>query len=197
MLEALPVGQRRIIIFEPGHDKTKRMTCAPSEYSDQAWWVSAWASAVPTLATHWAQSRKSDQAAFMCRLIWVFAWRTCHLVSVVLRLIYFFHRPVCKWCLRCLSVIMAEARPFRNGPPLSDSLVWQLATPHLRTGGVTLQKLHPLFPRITRNQRHFQGGLIKVNQMRAAEMLQICHPERTVATPTVYREKRLKLIVRI
>ena len=40
-------------------------------------------------ATHWAHNEDSDQTGRMPRLIWVFAWRTCHFVGFVVRwLIY-------------------------------------------------------------------------------------------------------------
>ena len=78
--------------FEPHHDKTNKMACAPSEDSDQpghppsliigfavrmevAWTLSYTVSA----------SKDSDQTGRMPRLIWVFAGRTCHFVGFVMR----------------------------------------------------------------------------------------------------------------
>ena len=52
--------------------------------------LSAWGN-LGSLATHWAHSEDIDQTAQMPRLIWVFAWRTCHFVGfVMLRLISYF-----------------------------------------------------------------------------------------------------------
>ena len=79
-------------IFEPSHDKTNKMTCLPSEDSDQpghlpslirvfavrmkkAWFLSY-------LLTH---SEDFDQTGRMPRLIWVFAGHTCHSVGFVMR----------------------------------------------------------------------------------------------------------------
>ena len=62
------------------HDKTNKMTCAPSDDSDQPGHLPSlirvfaihmkkhWA-----LATYWAHSKNSDQTGRMPRLIWVFA----------------------------------------------------------------------------------------------------------------------------
>ena len=53
-----------------------------------------WSEALPStwrnlgsLATHWAHSKESDQNGWMPRLIWIFAWRTCHFVDFVMRLL--------------------------------------------------------------------------------------------------------------
>ena len=50
-----------------------------SESSPSAW------RKLGSLATHWAQSKDSDQTGRMPRLIWVFAGRTCHFVGFVVR----------------------------------------------------------------------------------------------------------------
>ena len=46
--------------------------------------LSAWRK-LGSLATHWANSKDSDQTGLMPRLIWVFAGRTCHFVGFVTR----------------------------------------------------------------------------------------------------------------
>ena len=77
--------------FEPPHNKTNKMTCAPSEDTDQPRHppslirslLSAWGS-IGSLATHWAHSEDSDQTARMPRQIWVFAGHTCHFVGFVI-----------------------------------------------------------------------------------------------------------------
>ena len=76
------IHQRSVI--EPQHDKTNRMTCAPSEDSDQTGWMlrlcAQWVAQVPVLH---ADSEDSDQAGRMPGLIclfWVhvsFCW-FCH-----------------------------------------------------------------------------------------------------------------------
>ena len=56
-------------LSEPPHDKTNKMACAPSKNSRSAWastqsdqsWVSAWRK-LGSLATHWVQSKDSDQS---------------------------------------------------------------------------------------------------------------------------------------
>ena len=45
--------------------------------------LSAWRK-IGSLATHWAHSEDSGQTGRMPRLIWVFAWRTCHYVGFVI-----------------------------------------------------------------------------------------------------------------
>ena len=60
----------------------RRLTSAwASAQSDQSS-LSAWRK-LGSLATHWAHSEDSDQTGRMHRLIWVFAWRTCHYVGFV------------------------------------------------------------------------------------------------------------------
>ena len=78
--------------YEPLHDKTNKMTCAPSEDSDQLGICSVWsefslsARRNPgSLATHWVHSKDSDQIVQMSRLIWVFAGRTGHFVGFVMQ----------------------------------------------------------------------------------------------------------------
>ena len=46
--------------------------------------LSAWRK-LQSLASHWAHSKDSNQTGRMPRLIWVFAWRTCHFVGFVMR----------------------------------------------------------------------------------------------------------------
>ena len=68
--------------IEPPHDKTNKMTCAPSE--DRSVWASARSDQTSlsawrkfgSFATHWAHSEDSDKTGWMPRLIWVFAGRT-------------------------------------------------------------------------------------------------------------------------
>ena len=73
------------ITNEPPHDKTNKVACAPSEDSDQPDQssLSAWRK-LGSLATHWANSKDSDQTGRMPKLIWVFAERTCHFVGFVI-----------------------------------------------------------------------------------------------------------------
>ena len=65
------------------HDKTNKMTCAPSEDSDQPDWseslVSLWRN-LGFLPTHWAHIKDSDQSGWMPKLIWVFAVCIGHFV---------------------------------------------------------------------------------------------------------------------
>ena len=79
--------------IKPAHDKTYKIACAPSEYSDQLghppsliriFLLSAWRKLGP-LATHWTHSKDSDQTERMLTLIWVFTGRTCHFVGFVVR----------------------------------------------------------------------------------------------------------------
>ena len=76
--------------YEPPHDKTNKMACAPSEDLDQTGslgirpvWseslLSTWTK-LGSLATHWAHSKDSDQTGWMPRLIWVFTGRTVTLL---------------------------------------------------------------------------------------------------------------------
>ena len=86
------------VIYEPPHDKTSKMACAPSKDSDQPGPVSRdiamfginWKVILPvwsesalstwrklgSLATHWAHSEDSDQTGRMPRLNWIFAGST-------------------------------------------------------------------------------------------------------------------------
>ena len=80
---------------KPQHDKTNKMTYAPSENSDQPGRPSSlirvfacaqWVADPPFLH---ADIEDYDHIGRMPRLIWVFAGRTCHFVGLVmLRLIY-------------------------------------------------------------------------------------------------------------
>ena len=76
----------RIDNIEPPHDKTKKMTFAPSEdrsaQSDQSS-LSAWR-IIGSLGTHKAHSEHSDQTGWMPRLIWVFARRTGHIIGFLM-----------------------------------------------------------------------------------------------------------------
>ena len=85
--------------FELVHDKTNKMTCAPSEESDQpgyppslireAFAVSSKDSKGPMVSSC-GHRRPSDQTWRMPRLIWVFVVRTIHFVGfTVLRLVCF------------------------------------------------------------------------------------------------------------
>ena len=77
---------------DPQHDKTKKMTCALSELSDQPGHAprlsrvfavrlkKGWVFSYPLSA----QGRDSDQTGGMPRLIWVFAGCTGHFVDFVL-----------------------------------------------------------------------------------------------------------------
>ena len=66
---------RHFDLFEPPHDKTNKMACAPSEDSDQPGHpLSTWRNNGFS-ATHWAHSENSDQTGWMPRLIWLFAGR--------------------------------------------------------------------------------------------------------------------------
>ena len=58
-----------IFIYEPPHDKTNKMACAPSDDSLSAWRKHEF------LATHWAHSEDFEQTGRMPRLIWVFTGR--------------------------------------------------------------------------------------------------------------------------
>ena len=75
--------------FEPPHDKTNKMICAPAKSqislsirpvgseSSLCAWRNLGSSHV---ANHWAHSEDSDQTGRMPRLIWVFAGRTSFLL---------------------------------------------------------------------------------------------------------------------
>ena len=70
-------------LYEPPHDKTNKMACAPSKDSDQPGHsLSTWRK-LGSLATHWAQSEDSDQTGWIPRLIWVFAGRTVILLVLL------------------------------------------------------------------------------------------------------------------
>ena len=89
--------------FEPAYDKTYKMACAPSENSDQTGHShnlirNARAGSESLLCVQWvaknqsflpADSEDSDQTGRVPRLIWVFAWRTCHFVGFVMRWLIF------------------------------------------------------------------------------------------------------------
>ena len=78
--------------FEPPHDKTNKMACAPSEDSDQPGhppslirvFACAQLVAKEPSFLH-VDSEDSDQTKRMPRLNWVFAGRTCHYVGFVVR----------------------------------------------------------------------------------------------------------------
>ena len=84
-------------IFEPSHDKTNKMTCAPSEDSDQPGHPPSLIIHCPhekrlgSLATHWAHSEDSDQTGQMHRLIWVFTGHSCHFVGFLMRQLICFY----------------------------------------------------------------------------------------------------------
>ena len=85
------------LLYEPPHDKTNKMICAPSDNSDQpghplsvlngssqcAQWV-----AEDPMFLH-VDSEDSDQTGRMPRLIWVFAGCTDHFVGFVMRWLIF------------------------------------------------------------------------------------------------------------
>ena len=82
----LPVGSTLVAspTYEPQHYKTNKMTCAPSEDSDQPGHPpSQWVAEDP-LFLH-ADSEDSDQTGRMSRLIRVFAGRRGHFVGLVVR----------------------------------------------------------------------------------------------------------------
>ena len=82
----------RKITFEPPHDKTNEMTCAPTKtqisqgirpvWSESSLWAQ-WVAKDPS-CLH-ADSEDSDQTGRMPRSIWIFTERTCHFVSFVMR----------------------------------------------------------------------------------------------------------------
>ena len=82
--------------YEPPHDKTNKMTVRPAKTQISLGIRPVWSE--PSLCTQWvakdpsylhADSEYSDQTERIPRLIWVFAWRTCHFVGFVMRrLIY-------------------------------------------------------------------------------------------------------------
>ena len=82
----LPVGSTLVAspTSEPQHYKTNKMTCAPSEDSDQPGHPqSQWVAEDP-MFLH-ADSEDSDQTGRMSRLIWVFAGHRGHFVGLVVR----------------------------------------------------------------------------------------------------------------
>ena len=82
----LPVGSILVAspTYEPQHYKTNKMTCAPSEDSDQPGHPpSQWVAEDP-MFLH-ADSEDSDKTGRMSRLIWVFAGRRGHFVGLVVR----------------------------------------------------------------------------------------------------------------
>ena len=82
----LPVGYTLVEsrTYEPQHYKTNKMTCAPSEDSDQPGHPpSQWVAEDP-MFLH-VDSEDSDQTGRMSRLIWVFAGRRGHFVGLVVR----------------------------------------------------------------------------------------------------------------
>ena len=87
-------------------NKTNKMTCAPSEDSDQPVHppslIRVFAVRMKKACVHWAHTEDSDQTGRMPRLIWVFAGRTCQ--SVVLSRSSSSHL----WCyavIDCLGVL--------------------------------------------------------------------------------------------
>ena len=94
-----------LIISEPPHDKTNKMTCAPSEDSDQTGRMDQpgrLLSLIRVFATcmkeePWvlsylmSASEDSDQTGWVPRLIWVFAGCTGHFVGFVMC------RLICGW----------------------------------------------------------------------------------------------------
>ena len=82
----LPMGSTLVAsrTYEPQHYKTNKMTCAPSEDSDQPGHPpSQWVAEDP-MFLH-ADSEYSDQTGRMSMLIWVFAGRRGHFVGLVVR----------------------------------------------------------------------------------------------------------------
>ena len=87
-----------VVVFEPPHDKTNKVACAPSEDSDQprhrpslirVFACTQWKAKDPSFVH--ADSDNSDQTGRMPRLIGVFAGCTCYFVGFVMRrLISFF-----------------------------------------------------------------------------------------------------------
>ena len=80
------------ILYEPPHDKTKKVTVHPAKTQISLGIRPAWSES--SLCAQWvanypsflhADSEGSDQTGRMPRLIWVFAERTCHCVGFVMR----------------------------------------------------------------------------------------------------------------
>ena len=87
-------------------NKTSKMTCVPSEDSDQPGHqssLSAWNS-FGSLATHKVPSKDCAQTAWMPRLIWVFVGRTGNFVGFVLLWLQCIFQVICDltrvWWLR-------------------------------------------------------------------------------------------------
>ena len=81
----LPVGSTLVAspTYEPQHYKTNKMTCAPSEDSDQPGHPSSqWVAEDPCF---FMRTAKTDQTGRMSRLIWVFAGRRGHFVGLVVQ----------------------------------------------------------------------------------------------------------------
>ena len=104
---------------EPPHDKTKKITCAPSEDSDQPGHPPSLIRVFPlhmtthaSLTTHLAHCEDSGQTRRMPRLIWVFAGRTCHFVGFVIRRL-----KLCQQLLpRLLQVQQTRSLQWTNAP---------------------------------------------------------------------------------
>ena len=77
------------MIIELQHNKTNKMTCAPSEDSDQPDLISLHCPHEETLGPSLPIGRTAktseDQSGRIPRLILVFAGRTCHFVSFVIK----------------------------------------------------------------------------------------------------------------
>ena len=78
MVSKKPLLARLIIWYKPKHDKTNKMTCAPSEDSDQPQCI------VKEPRFLHSDSEDSDQTGQMPKLIWVFAGCTGHFVAFVM-----------------------------------------------------------------------------------------------------------------
>ena len=102
-----------IMITEPPHDKTNKMSMHPAkiqislgihpDWSESS--LSAWRK-LGSLATHWAHSEDSDQTGRMPKLIWVFAG--CTVILLVL--------SWWGWTLFwCTNPPVAEFNPVYNG----------------------------------------------------------------------------------
>ena len=88
------IVQYKLVILAV-HNITNKMTCAPSEDSDQPGHPPSLIS-LPCL--HEADSEDSDQTGRMPRLIWVFPGPTCHFVGFVMRrLIYMYDLSLSRW----------------------------------------------------------------------------------------------------
>ena len=93
--------------YEPAHDKTYKMVCAPSEDFDQPGHLSSlirvfactqWVAKDPSFLH--VDSEDPDQIWRMPRLIWVFAGCTCNFIAFVMSwLIRFANSANCSWSL--------------------------------------------------------------------------------------------------